>query len=74
MHIFYSIKVFGCNDRGLLSNTERGIYHAIQSANKTGRRSVISLAFHSAYPRVIEEAVRDAISSNIVVVISAGND
>ena len=69
----YSIKVIDCNGRGLLSNVERGIYHVIQRANITRRRSVISLGF-TISAQGLEEAVRDAISNNIVVVTSAGND
>ena len=71
----YSIKIFRgkCSDHGVMSDIERGIYHVIQRAKITGRRSVISLGFSLAIPGLYE-AVRNAISNNVVVVSSAGND
>ena len=61
------------NHGGLMSNAAKGIYHVIQRAKITGRRSVITLAFVIAHPG-LGEAVKNAISHNIVVVSSTGND
>ena len=67
------MKIIDCNDKTFLRYAEKAILYVINRAIKTGRRSVISLAF---VPTVssLDGAVRLAISHNVVVVTAAGKD
>jgi thermitase len=65
-----SLKAFGANGTGTLSNILRAIYYAVQ--NNT---NVINMSFELASPSAeLTDAINYANSNNVICAASAGND
>ncbi|XP_065900571.1 uncharacterized protein [Dysidea avara] len=69
----YSIKVLDSQMRGFFSYVINGINHVISRARSTGRRSVISMSLIGPITAPVNDAIREAVANNIVVVTAAGN-
>ena len=59
--------------RGFFSYVINGINHVISRARSTGRRSVISMSLIGPITAPVNDAIREAVANNIVVVTAAGN-
>ena len=59
--------------RGFFSYVIDGINHVISRARNTGRRSVISMSLIGPITAPVNDAIREAVANNIVVVTAAGN-
>ena len=73
MFKFYSIKVLNSNLAGFFSYVVNGINHVIRRARSTGRRSVISMSLIGPITPAVNDAIREAVANNVVVVTAAGN-
>jgi len=71
--LFCSIKILNSQNAGFFSYAINGINHVIRRARSTGRRSVISMSLIGAITPDVNEAIREAVANNIVVVTAAGN-
>jgi len=73
LHIcFCSIKVLNSNLAGFFSYVVNGINHVIDRVRNTGRRSVISMSLIGPITPAVNDAIREAVANNIVVVTAAG--
>jgi len=68
-----SIKILNSQNAGFFSYVINGINHVIRRARSTGRRSVISMSLIGPITESVNEAIREAVANNIVVVTAAGN-
>jgi len=71
-YYFYSIKVLDSNLAGFFSYVINGINHVIRRVRDTGRRSVISMSLIGPITPAVDDAIREAVANNIVVVTAAG--
>ena len=71
--LLYSIKVLNSQLAGFFSYVINGINHVISRARSTGRRSVISMSLIGPITPAVNDAIREAVANNIVVVTAAGN-
>ena len=71
--LLYSIKVLNSQLAGFFSYVINGINHVVRRARQTGRRSVISMSLIGPITPAINDAIREAVANNIVVVTAAGN-
>ena len=71
--LFCSIKILNSQNAGFFSYAIDGINHVIRRARSTGRRSVISMSLIGPITPAVNDAIREAVANNIVVVTAAGN-
>ena len=71
--LFSSVKIFNKKLEAFSSYIIAGIDHVIDRARSTGRRSVISMPFVGPITPAVNDAIREAVTNNIVVVTAAGD-
>lgn len=74
----HSVRVMDCRGRSTSSQVTQGIYHVVrqvQAKQKSSQRTraIINLSLIGGYSQVMRDAIREAVSSGILVVAAAGN-
>ena len=70
---FSSVKILNKKLEAFSSYIIAGIDHVIDQARSTGRRSVISIPLVGPITPAVNDAIREAVANNIVVVTAAGD-
>ncbi|CAE6371467.1 unnamed protein product [Rhizoctonia solani] len=69
-----AVKVLGADGSGATSDIVDGIQFAMQSAQQSGRPSVISMSLGGGVSRALDSAVTAAVGAGMHVVVAAGNE
>ena len=66
------VRVLNCGGSGYTSDVVNGINWAVDDA--AGRPAVINMSLGGSYSQALNDAVANAVSSGVTVVVAAGND
>ncbi|KAG9126046.1 subtilisin-like serine protease [Ceratobasidium sp. 392] len=69
-----AVKVLGADGSGATSDIVNGIAFAMQSAQQSGKPSVISMSLGGGVSRALDQAVTAAVGAGMHVVVAAGNE
>ena len=71
----YSMRVFGCSDRGEVTTVLDGLSHVIDQQTKNrSRRIIINMSLSGPFSRAMDDYINDATEQGILVIGAAGND
>ena len=70
----HSVRVLNCENYGPWSVVIDGVNYAVQQSKASGKPSVISMSLSGGSFQSMDDAIRNAHSMGVTVVVAAGND